>query len=418
MGELPSDEPPQLLANSQPRGTLGFFVHSEIRVRWNANEPVEPEVLVREQSGNTPWNLDDVLDDPVASSGLQPATSRPDVTVSGLRPNTTYNYVVRMRDENNNTTVPPFVGIIRTQALGGSSVSVTRSPYSPTLNWRTNFPANRTVRYGEDQNNLDQVVSVPDVYENSHSVVLPRLKPGTKYYYRIDAVDADNDASIVIPALSLATPSFTTDRVTFSKPTVVTHAAGHHVSWSTNVPGTSELWFGTLRDDVATSGACVDTCQVATNSDDLRTAHAVSLDRPSTEVLYIRPVVREGAAMEARGSTLKVVTPAIKALETAFTNIVASEAILSFRADRQASVTVAIATAALPVPQDEASFTYVPVTPGPGTHFRVELEGLAPETRYHVWMRLVPVYPAALFGNEEGSPTILPAGSFLTPAAP
>lgn len=412
--ELPADRPPVVVGN-RVSAKPGVQAHSEINISWASDEPVAPEVWVREQTGSSRWTAAAIESNPTATAAGN-ASSLPTVAVEGLQPGKLYNYIVKATDEGGNTSTSTFVGTIRTKALGSTKVSVSKSPYSPVLKWTTTFPANREVYFGTDPDlTTSTTISIADVYETKHQVVLPRLNPATTYYYRVRVADSDNFASMVIPAITASAASFKTDAVKFARSTVVSHSAGHHVSWSTSVPGQSELWFGTLRDDVATSGACVNTCAIATNSEDLRLAHSVSLDRPSDEGLFVRPVIRDGA-MEARGSVLKVGTPKLKAYEIAYTDTIASESILSFRTDRRASATVFIATGTIPLADidaedDAASFTIL--GSGPDTHFRVPLTGLAPATRYFAWLRLEPVFP-----NNVGSATVVPAGSFLTPAAP
>ena len=65
---------------------------------------------------------------------------------------------------------------------------------SATIAWSTNEPASSRVDYGTSPGSLTQNVSSATL-ENTHSIVLSGLTPGSTVYYRVTSADAASNAT-------------------------------------------------------------------------------------------------------------------------------------------------------------------------------------------------------------------------------
>jgi phosphodiesterase/alkaline phosphatase D-like protein len=77
---------------------------------------------------------------------------------------------------------------------------------SVTITWSTNVPAGSVIKYGTDQNNLDQTAQTGWGGTN-HSLELKNLKAGTKYYYQVQSNHGLGTGSgIMSPVKNFTTP--------------------------------------------------------------------------------------------------------------------------------------------------------------------------------------------------------------------
>ncbi|MEB3197552.1 MAG: S8 family serine peptidase [Candidatus Sericytochromatia bacterium] len=395
---------------------------NEIIIGWDSTEAVDPMVKASgamNVAATTTISTLRALIDNSGVSGSVSATgaisSKPQVLMTGLKAGTTYRFLLRGTDEAGQETLDQGVYTFSTKPVTMSTPNYTPAVYSPTLTWRTNVPMKRVLYYSESADMAaSQSIVVDQVLDMSHSVVFPRLRPATRYYYRIVCTDRFGNVAQTNPIASA--PSFLTSPIIVSQPTVSSNATGHHVSWSTNVPTRSQLWYG-AQAGVSATGTCdpVATCSIATGSQELSTVHSIRVDRPAGLVAdFLKPVATDDMATPtvAHGKVVQAKTSAIRAFNIAFSDIQATSAVLNFTTERLATVEIATSTLATP-----SSLTYSNLAGGTaGTHFRENLLGFAPATRYYVWLRLRAYREATASG--DGGLVVQPVGNVLTKPVP
>jgi hypothetical protein len=150
-----------------------------------------------------------------ASSEPSPAIAgtAQEMTIAGLKADTTYYFALKTTDEINNTSALSNVASAKTMPSTQvdtippviSNISVDTS-YSKAgiITWNTNEPADSKVLWGSRSNNLDQTAYKSELVE-SHQIVLVDLQRKTTYYYKVISKDAAGNES------QSATLSFTTN---------------------------------------------------------------------------------------------------------------------------------------------------------------------------------------------------------------
>ncbi|MGD0797102.1 MAG: fibronectin type III domain-containing protein [Acidobacteriaceae bacterium] len=171
------------------------------------------------------------------------------VTLNGLSPSTTYNFDVvsaglanvNSISANQTFTTPaasataPNVGFVASWGFTNSSAM---------LSWSTDVPANTLLAYGTTTS-LGQLTPVQTTLSASHGVVLTGLVPGTTYYF-VGISTGTNGAAGYSPIYSLVTTgpvplNPVVSNVAISNLTTTSAT----ISWTTNVPSTSQVNYGT-----------------------------------------------------------------------------------------------------------------------------------------------------------------------------
>ncbi len=168
------------------------------------------------------------------------------VMLSGLTPNTMYNFAVVSANGSNvsstssnftfttatTSAAPPVLSFVAFWGVTGSGV---------TISWSTNVPANTSVAYGTTMNSLGQTSPVQTALTVSHGVTLTGLLPGTTYYFAAQSADVNGNTGYS------TTYTFTTIA---GAPTIsgvtVTPAANHTatINWTTSAPTYSYVQYG------------------------------------------------------------------------------------------------------------------------------------------------------------------------------
>ena len=166
--------------------------------------------------------------------------------LTGLTPNTTYNFDVVSANSSNvsgtsgnytfatasSSAPPPVISDVAFWGITTSGV---------TISWSTNVPANTSVAFGTT-NQLGQTSPVQTTLTNSHGVTLTGLNPGIIYYFQAQSADVNGNTGYS------TTYSFTTlaGPPTISSVTV-TPAANSiaTIAWTTSAPTTSYVQYGT-----------------------------------------------------------------------------------------------------------------------------------------------------------------------------
>ena len=120
-----------------------------------------------------------------------------------------------------------------------SNITVTEADTSATISWTTDEPATSVVEYGATSgygnNNANQVLTT------NHSITIFGLSASTLYHFRVSSADAANNQTAASDA-TFTTTAVPPPDVIISN-VVVSDQTEHSalVSWTTNVPATSEL---------------------------------------------------------------------------------------------------------------------------------------------------------------------------------
>ncbi|MGD0796574.1 MAG: fibronectin type III domain-containing protein, partial [Acidobacteriaceae bacterium] len=177
-----------------------------------------------------------------SAAGL--ATSH-SVMLTGLAPNTTYNFEVVSANAANtsstsgnytfttspNTAPPPVISYVAFWGITSSGV---------TISWSTNEAATTAVAYGTTAA-LGQLTPVQTALTDSHGVTLTGLAAGTTYYFAAQSADGSGNTG------SSTNYSFTTLAGPPTISNVTANPAANHtatISWTTSTPTYSYVQYG------------------------------------------------------------------------------------------------------------------------------------------------------------------------------
>lgn len=175
--------PPKLTIANPSLVGLNF---TNVILSWSTNNPASSLVRL----GLEPLSLATVSEDPEFKTNHQ--ISFPEFVEGG-----TYYYEILAVDSLGNTGT--FLGSFTIQPqLMRKPFLQKASPTSMTVKWRTRDPGPTFLRFGQDPNNLDQVLSGTNEpaplnffnpnFQNKitdHTVTITGLSPDTQYYYQI-----------------------------------------------------------------------------------------------------------------------------------------------------------------------------------------------------------------------------------------
>ena len=166
-------------------------------VAWTTDRPSSSVV----KYGTDPNNLSQTAQEPWGAT-----THR--VELKNLQPGTKYYFSVHSAQGKNapgqaaDTPPQPFETSGGSQASnsgqGGRQLNITNGPVvehvadtNATVAWSTNLPASTIVKYGTDQNNLNQTAQ--EAWgQTTHRVQLKNLKPNTQYFFSVHSAQGRN----------------------------------------------------------------------------------------------------------------------------------------------------------------------------------------------------------------------------------
>jgi len=180
-----------------------------------------------------------------STASLAPLVTSHSVTLTGLSPNTTYDFDVVSANAANasssstnltftttsNTAPPPVLSYLAFWGVTSSEV---------TISWSTNEPATTAVAYGTT-NALGQLSPVQTALSISHGVTLTGLAAGTTYYFAAQSADGSGNTGYS------TTYSFTTLAGPPTISAVTVNPATNHtatINWTTSVPTNSYVQYG------------------------------------------------------------------------------------------------------------------------------------------------------------------------------
>ncbi len=159
------------------------------------------------------------LSSPTTTAGSDDLTQNHSVTITGLEVGTDYYFYVRSKDGSDNTTEDKNIvnGSVQYYFLSttidnedpviSNVVVALTGEKGATITWSTDEDANSTVEWGTSSS-LGQTTEIADIYTTYHSISLTGLTANTKYYYKVKSKDRSNNES------ENAVSDFTTNDVT------------------------------------------------------------------------------------------------------------------------------------------------------------------------------------------------------------
>lgn len=183
-------------------------------------------------------------------------------TLSGLDPETLYHYRISAFDDDGNgpavssdytfTTEPdPDVDA----PVITSAVSVTdRQDTRATIFWTTDELSNAQMRYGLNDVGWEQFPfeKTDTAMRTDHTLTITGLTPGTFYYFRVGATDAEGNGPTVSNSYSFnTTPDPDLDPPVITAPPVASDitSSSASISWQTDEPANSQVQYGTNGPD-------------------------------------------------------------------------------------------------------------------------------------------------------------------------
>ncbi len=212
------------------------------------------------------------------------------VTLVGLSGQTTYHFRIKSRDQYGNwgvssdaifttlkDTTLPIITLVQAINIANNSTTIT---------WQTNEPATSQAFYGLSFGALISSTAFDANLNMGHSVNLGGLIQGTKYYYQVKSIDAQNNESLS------DVYNFTTTQD--STPPVISNisisnigASSTLINWLTNELADSQVIYGTQSGNLTLS----------TNLDsNLLLSHSVNLSGLSKGTIYYFQVKSKDAS--------------------------------------------------------------------------------------------------------------------------
>ncbi|MGW0230856.1 DUF4082 domain-containing protein [Actinopolymorpha singaporensis] len=236
-------------------------------------------------------------------SGLSMAGSGVDYTTSTVKGLEYASFHATDGSYTATYSAPP-AGAMTFSALTVDNGAATAEP-SATATWTTSRVATSEVAIGTSPTSLKTKIKLGDATRN-HRIEARRLKPGTKYYYRVTSTDL-NGRSGTYPAADKAPATFTTPtrdtrapKVTAARVTALPGGTAT-VRWATDEPSTAVVQAGTGKSDL----------EPVARADELSTDHALVLTGLDPGRTYlINGVSTDAAGNAGQSGTLKFVTPA------------------------------------------------------------------------------------------------------------
>jgi phosphodiesterase/alkaline phosphatase D-like protein len=217
------------------------LVDGKVNITWTTNEDSDSIV----QFGKT-TNYSSV-------QGNIESTQKHTVVLIGLDTNTVYYYRIKSSDSSSNvsysedktfTTVTDTSGDSNPNITGATAQKPGANPEEVTIIWTTDKYATSQVLYGETED-VTQQTAEDKTLNKTHYILIDKLKPRTKYYYRVRSVDdgghivLGDEKYFVTSQSDNETPAISAVEVS----NITLNSA--IISWETNVITSSVVEYGT-----------------------------------------------------------------------------------------------------------------------------------------------------------------------------
>ncbi|RJQ33416.1 MAG: hypothetical protein C4562_00700, partial [Actinobacteria bacterium] len=179
------------------------------------------------------WPLDGTAETDAKTEGTKEVSrGRHSITISDLKPATTYKFRVYSFDSDLNLAMSS-IDTFETLGLLVTDVSVETDVSIATITWKTNVESDSHVEYGLTAK-MGKVTGDYRMTTN-HKVVIEKLLPGTKYYYAIKSKDDYSNIA------SRGERTFETKPFKISSIKVGESTNSATVSWTTNIASVSTV---------------------------------------------------------------------------------------------------------------------------------------------------------------------------------
>lgn len=205
-------------------------------IMWRTDKPLSSQV---KYGTTTEYGLLSIF-------SAAPTTSH-SITLTGLMPGTTYNYVTLSTDSAGQVTTSPngtftTPGTHANSAIGTVTVKAINST-TETILWTTDQPCTSQVEYG-DSPAYGSLSAFNSNSVTSHSVTLTALKPGTTYNYAALCTNSIGQITTSPNATFTTSTRAGAPVVTNSKAINITNNSAT-IIWNTDQPSTSQVEYGT-----------------------------------------------------------------------------------------------------------------------------------------------------------------------------
>ncbi len=206
-----------------------------VTISWSTDRDSDSRIQFGKSSGN-------YFSTEVASSEQ---TTDHGITINNLSSGTTYFARARWTDEDGNigtsdefsfsTSPAPTIKEVTNKQVGLSSA---------TIQFTSKEASKVKILYGKSESFGGSQIVNTSLQESTYSAVLPSLEDGTKYYYKINTYDSE-DNEYEGNVYSLTTPARPRISNLRFEQVEGEPTSTQRVTWSTNVPATSEVAYST-----------------------------------------------------------------------------------------------------------------------------------------------------------------------------
>lgn len=256
-------------------------------INWSTNESATSKVHYSTSSTMTadsaPWHQE--------LSGFRTTHAVP---LSGLTAATTYYYIVESKDIYGNKAVSGVNSFITTATADTTAPQITSQTVTPATStaviaWTTNEVADSQIFYGTTTG-YGASTTLNTTLVTSHSQTLSGLTPNTTYFYQIRSKDAaGNLGTLAGQFMTNALPVDATAPTISNVTSTSVSSTIASISWTTNEPATSKVYYGTANPLVLGSAAFQ-------SSATLVTSHLMNLTGLTASTTYYYVVESADAA--------------------------------------------------------------------------------------------------------------------------
>jgi len=170
--------------------------------------------------------------------GTADLISKHNIELTGLQPLTTYYYRIKSIDIDENTAYSEVASFTTLEAPRVLEVEITDIKlFDAIVSWETNKESTAVIQYGTTANYGFTYTDTSGSYGTTHTVKLEGLTDSSTYHLRIGGEDRNGNP--------ISSDDYTFDTLTFPEVLTVSNRnqseGQNEISWTTNVPTTSEV---------------------------------------------------------------------------------------------------------------------------------------------------------------------------------
>ena len=223
-------EPPTIVA--EPNVTN--ITTKKATVRWSTNRSSDSKIAIGTSSGQ--YGSSEI------ASSTQ--TAAHEINLDNLSAGTTYYYVAKWTDEDGNTGVSQEYSFKTAPAPLLKEVTVVKTSLSTaTIRYTTKQAYKTSILYGKSESFGGIKTINTSAIESVYEAELTGLEDGSKYFFKIQTYDEEGNSydNSIYSFTTPARPKITNLRF---QPVDGEPTSTQKVTWTTNVPSTSEVTYG------------------------------------------------------------------------------------------------------------------------------------------------------------------------------